>query len=70
MACPFCTMPNGRHDDECPYDAGQRSTSEKLVELAKHCAEGRIDGVARDISHHSPRCPCESHLLERMQQKK
>jgi hypothetical protein len=20
MACQFCTMPGGKHDDECPYD--------------------------------------------------
>lgn len=24
MACQFCTMPGGRHDDECPYDAEAR----------------------------------------------
>lgn len=26
-ACPFCTMPGGKHDDECPYDP--------LLELTK-----------------------------------
>lgn len=25
MACPFCTMPGGEHDDECPYDHGLRA---------------------------------------------
>jgi hypothetical protein len=48
--------------------AGQvPETAKRLVELAEHCAEGRIDGNAKDISHHPPGCPCESHLLERMQ---
>lgn len=22
MACQFCTMPNGKHESECPYDMG------------------------------------------------
>lgn len=25
MACPWCTMPNGKHDDQCPYDDAPRS---------------------------------------------
>lgn len=23
MACPWCTMPGGKHDDECPYEFAQ-----------------------------------------------
>lgn len=25
-ACQFCTMPDGQHDDECPYDTRERDT--------------------------------------------
>jgi len=46
-----------------------KSIGERLYELAVHVAEGRIGTPARDISHHLPGCPCERHLLERMQKK-
>jgi hypothetical protein len=28
MACQFCTMPGGKHDDECPYDPANTKDDE------------------------------------------
>ncbi len=46
MACQFCAMPGGKHDTDCPYDAGRRGVCG--CEIYETCP--RCRGTDRDMS--------------------
>lgn len=43
MACQFCTMPGGKHDDECPYD--NKRLKAEVAKATKQIEDGDFELV-------------------------